>query len=679
MDFFDAQARARSRTLLVLPPALAALAIIIALVYGTGLLCWHFAERDDLLSEFTRIVGAPSDGWWHPWLFFLTTCVVTLIVGAGSIDRLLELSDGGNAIAHSLRARLVRYDTTALRERRLVNVVEELSIASGVRIPEIFILDEDAINSFCAGHTPDTAVLIVTQGAVDVLSRDELQAMLAHEFSHILNGDMRINTLLVGVLHGFLMFSITGQNLIFLRNPVFVVAGVLFIVIGHLGRVLGSAIQSLLCRQREWLADAHAVQFTRNPGAIVSALKKIGGHRAGSFVPRPHAIEAAHMFFANPLDTRWFFSSHPSLTRRIRAIDPRFDGVFPRLKEPGVVPFPAGTTWKQAVALRKHALRQAAGDPEPATPPPAVPATPAALAAAAASASSPPLAAPVPPAPVPPAKTPPPAAAPPAAPRVMDAAASAAAIIDSIPAPLREAARDPALAPAVFFGLLLQHASSAQNASARKTAAPLAAPPGVISPGEQAWLDSLRPQFAALSDDAQLALADLALPALRALAPGDASAFLKTVDALVLADRRVSLHEFALRHMARRHLQPPDGLRAQPGGLARPIAVVLAALAHAGHPGSPVAGLAYRSGVEALPGVLAGKLSGPCPAVPPPPEIMDALRKLDAAPPRLKEAALAAFARAIGHDGLLAPGEAALLRIITVALDRPAPPPCVFT
>jgi Zn-dependent protease with chaperone function len=672
MDFFDAQARARSRSLLIVALAVAALAIIVALVYAAGFGLWHLADRDRMFSLLTSPFGKPTSGWWHPRIFFITTGFVTLVVGGGTIVRLRELRGGGNVIAHSLRARLVRYDSTDFPERQLVNIVEELSIASGVRIPEIFILEEEeGINSFCAGHTADTAVVIVTRGAADILTRDELQAILAHEFSHILNGDMRINTFLVGVLHGFLVFTIQGHTLLYLRNPLLVFTGLSFIAIGSLGRLLGSAIQAMLCRQREWLADAHAVQFTRNPGAVVSALMKIGGYPFGSLVPRPHAIESAHMFFANPLATRWFFRSHPSLVRRIRAIEPRFDGYFPHLKPAGIIPLLPGATWRETVQHRQRVIRAR----ELTT---ACSLTSDATVAAAAAAA--------------------------AAPKVTAAAADAAAaatnangpdafreagagellfataLIGSIPLPLREAARDAALAPVVFFGLLL-HADSPDVAAAAARQSHL--PESALSPALREYLGQLHPQLAALSANAHLALADLALPALRTLAPEQATAFLRTVDALVIADFRISLHEFALRHMVRRHLLPsarPARRHLHLGSLTHAISTVLGALAHAGHPRSREDAVrAFRAGVATLPTFAREKLLFPTPEALPPAVLMEALRQLDAAIPRLKKTALAACTRTIGYDGELTSGEAGLLRIITVALDCPAPLPDAFS
>ncbi|MDR1010911.1 MAG: M48 family metalloprotease, partial [Opitutaceae bacterium] len=337
IDFFAAQERARRRTIMLIVPAVLALVVIIVLAYFLVVGCWwlmqdHKDYRQTVDAvEYLTGARAPAFVLWHPRLFFATAVFTTLFIAGGSVYRIIELGgQGGNFIANRLGADVVRYDTTDLEERRLINIVEELSIASGVRIPELFILEEDGINSFCVGHDVDSAVLIITRGAVDVLNRDELQAVLAHEFSHILNADMIINTRMVGVLHGLMMFTMTGRSLMLVRGWPFI-AGVGFVALGYVGNLLGTAIQAMICRQREWLADAHAVQFTRNPGAIVSALKKIGGYHYNAYVPRPFAIESAHMFFANAIENRRLLRTHPSLTNRIRALEPGFGGVYPRV------------------------------------------------------------------------------------------------------------------------------------------------------------------------------------------------------------------------------------------------------------------------------------------------------------------------------------------------------------
>ena len=247
-------------------------------------------------------------------------------------------------------------ETTDPDERRILNVVEEMAIAAGTPVPPVYLLEkEDGINAFAAGHSPSDAVVAVTRGCVRTLSRDELQGVVGHEFSHILNGDMRLNLRLMGVLFGILLIGLTGY--ILLRSSsgyrvrddrdddrggrnVLPLIGLALYVIGYVGVFFANLIKSAVSRQREFLADASAVQFTRNPDGIAGALKKIGALSAGSTIREPRAEEASHMFFGSAGGAGQLFgllATHPPLVERIRRLDPSFDGDFSkvRLDPPG--------------------------------------------------------------------------------------------------------------------------------------------------------------------------------------------------------------------------------------------------------------------------------------------------------------------------------------------------------
>src|SRR5207247_2414014 len=207
-------------------------------------------------------------------------------------------------------------------ERKLLNVVEEMSIASGVPGPKVYVRDgEPGINAFAAGHSASDAAISVTHGCMKLLSRDELQGVIAHEFSHILNGDMRLNLRLMGLVFGILCLTVIGRILIRARRGKFPLPliGLALIIIGWAGVFFGRLIQAAVSRQRESLADASAVQFTRNPAGLAGALKKIGGFEYGSQIKSPHAEEASHLFFANGMGESFFsFATHPPLIERIR-------------------------------------------------------------------------------------------------------------------------------------------------------------------------------------------------------------------------------------------------------------------------------------------------------------------------------------------------------------------------
>ena len=262
------------------------------------------------------------------------------------------LSGGGPAVAELLGGRKIDDNPTDLNEKKLRDIVEEMAVASGMSAPDIYVLDcERGINSFAAGHTRDDVAIGVTFGALKLLDRDELQGIIAHEFSHVLNGDTRLNMKLMALAHGLFWPTIVGRILvrgstrapeigesIFDEGtkPVFMPTapiGVLFLIVGGISSPLVRLIKSLICREREWLADAAAVQFTRNPAGIAGALTKIGGLYKAGRLDTPYAETASHLYFVNSAYDPWFdfLSTHPPLTKRILAIDPAFDGQFPHI------------------------------------------------------------------------------------------------------------------------------------------------------------------------------------------------------------------------------------------------------------------------------------------------------------------------------------------------------------
>ena len=337
MDFFEAQELARKRSrVMVLLFLLSVLAITTALygliIFVTG-------------SGFGRSTAAAHSevAFWHPELFFKTFAGVAVFVTGCSIFKIAQLRSGGSVVARSLGGQEVAPTTSNADERMLLNIVEEMSIASGVPMPEVYLLPEDGINAFAAGFKTSDAVVAVTRGCIRSLNRDELQGVVAHEFSHILNGDMRMNIRLMGVLFGILAIAVLGRILLrFSGNTrsrgggavVLIMAGLAVTVIGYIGVFFGRIIQSAISRQREYLADAAAVQFTRNPNGIAGALKKIGASTIQGHVTNAHSQETAHFFFVSAfkLNLASLFATHPPLKKRIQAINPDWDGAFSDIK-----------------------------------------------------------------------------------------------------------------------------------------------------------------------------------------------------------------------------------------------------------------------------------------------------------------------------------------------------------
>ncbi len=337
MDFFKAQDVARRKTWqlsLLFAAAIVALVILTnVFIAFAGLFMSGTPGAVSLTEDSTTVLtGIPFETWG--WITF----GVVGVVGTASLYKYLRLRGGGRVVAESFGGRLLTRDQASFHEKRVLNVVEEMAIASGVSVPPVYLLEESGINAFAAGHSPEDAVIGINRGTIELLNREELQGVVAHEFSHILNGDMKINLRLIAVLHGILFIGLLGRLLLRSSGNAgrkngmpLLVFGLGFAAIGYGGTFFGNLIKAAVSRQREFLADAAAVQFTRNPGGIGSALKKIGGHFTGSSIDNTNAHEASHLFFAAvaPSFMRFLFATHPPLPERIRAIDPRWDGNFP--------------------------------------------------------------------------------------------------------------------------------------------------------------------------------------------------------------------------------------------------------------------------------------------------------------------------------------------------------------
>ncbi|HHX8564731.1 M48 family metallopeptidase [Vibrio sp. RM-44-3] len=336
MDFFDHQDTARQRTgLLVFLFSLAVVTITgLVSVLSIGIYYGVTGEHFDQETALTYVL--------------LCFAGVLLVVARSSTVRLSALtSNGGRGVAESIGGKLISSNTLDAKHRQLLNVVEEMAIASGIPVPPVYVMQEErGINAFAAGMSIDDAVIGVTQGALDSFTRDELQGVIAHEFSHILNGDMRLNTRLIGVLFGITCIAHFGH--LVLDNThhtsrvsrsssdsdkgfaVIMLIAIICLVLGWIGTLFGSMIKAAISRQREFLADASAVQFTRNDQGIAGALKKIGSHMAGSSLNTKASDEMSHMMFGQSKLSGFsgLFATHPPLEERIRRIEPGWDGSF---------------------------------------------------------------------------------------------------------------------------------------------------------------------------------------------------------------------------------------------------------------------------------------------------------------------------------------------------------------
>ena len=323
MNFFQAQNKARHNTRLLTALFIGA---VISLVALTNLLVLvFFVDSAPGMSLVDQLLYAPREVWLY------TSLGVVGLIAVASGFKFLALRGGGKAVAESLGGVLIHQNTRDPQQRQLLNVVEEMAIAAGMPVPPVYLIREDSINAFAAGFGIHDAVIGINQGTIDLLNRQELQGVVAHEFSHILNGDMRINLRIIALLNGILILGIIGGAL--MRGSMFsrsrergglIALGLGLLVIGYGGTFFGQLIKAAVSRQREYLADASAVQFTRSSQGIANALKKIGAHSTGSRLESPQADENSHLFFGAIRSFSSMMATHPPLEARIKALDPNW-------------------------------------------------------------------------------------------------------------------------------------------------------------------------------------------------------------------------------------------------------------------------------------------------------------------------------------------------------------------
>jgi Zn-dependent protease with chaperone function len=330
MNFFDSQDRSfRNTRILLLLMTLSVVAVVISVTAVISAAFW--------ISTRTTTGAVSLLDWAQQYgqIVVLIAAGITAFIGLASLFRMSSLRQGGSRVALDLGGTPVSQDETDPARRQLRNVVEEMAIASGVPVPDIFVLEHEAgINAFAAGFRTEDAAIAVTRGTLETLTREELQGVVAHEFSHILNGDMRLNIRLMGPLYGILAIGLLGRVLLRSRSSgssrskgiaVVVILGIGLTITGYVGLLLGRLIKAGVSRQREYLADASAVQFTRQTAGIAGALKKIGGLAEGSAIDDAEAEEISHMLFASGLASfSHMLASHPPLLKRIQALDPGF-------------------------------------------------------------------------------------------------------------------------------------------------------------------------------------------------------------------------------------------------------------------------------------------------------------------------------------------------------------------
>jgi Zn-dependent protease with chaperone function/uncharacterized tellurite resistance protein B-like protein len=646
-DFFQRQSNARRNTRwLMIVFSLSVIAIVVATFVVTTLAVSTRAGAHSRYDQITRFDSGRRGPQQFPWQIPIAASLASLaLIIGGSMFKTAQLSSGGTGVAERLGGHRVYPNTIDPVERRLLNVVEEMALASGVPVPPVFILpNEPGINAFAAGFSPSDAVIAVTRGTAQQLTRDQLQGVIGHEFSHILNGDMRLNLRMMGVLFGILLLSLVGRELFYIAGRTgmyyggdrrrsdgiiyIVLIGLALMVLGSLGSILGNLIKAAVSRQREFLADASSVQFTRNPDGIAGALKRIGSAIFGSHIESPRAAEVSHMYFASGVSggIAGLFATHPPLPDRIRAIDARWDGKFPPpLPADSVVGLSgddvAGLVGGDANALRQVApvdvVRRAAdqvGDP------------------------------------------------------TEQHRQYVAELVAGMPQSVVDAAHEPYGARAVIFASLMD-----QNPQVR--AVQLAALQATTEPHVVELTQQLQPLVDSLDARAQLPLVDMTLPALRALSPSQYQAFTKCFVALVQADKRLSLFEWMLHRILLRHLRPQFEPARDPQiqfyglqKLGQPCSLLLSTLARASQSDDQAA---FNAGAAELADVQLALLPADQCRLD---TLQASLEQLSRVAPKHRQRLVDACAACICADDEVQIEEAELLRAVCDMLDCPMPP-----
>ncbi|MFN2360504.1 MAG: M48 family metallopeptidase [Marinobacter sp.] len=645
--FFQRQASARRNTGVLVILFLAAVTLITLCICLVGYLVTR--------SETTGLAFAD---WLISRHGLYTALAVVGLIGIGSLIRWADLAGGGDRVAKMVGARAIDPDTRDADERKLRNIVEEMAIASGVSVPDLYVMDhETGINAFVAGYTPGEAVMVVTHGALTQLSRDELQGVVAHEFSHVLNGDMRLNVRLIAILAGILMIGQIGAFLLrisFYRTglstrasrdrrgqAVFGLVGLALLVIGYVGVFFGRLIQSAVSRQREMLADASSVQFTRNPEGIAGALFKIG-LKGGYLETTSHASDMNHMCFGESTRMKFtaLLASHPPVQERIEAIQP---GMFARLRsrlrdtEPEATLRSAGST-----PSRSPLPESAAGFGSGST------------------GSTSPLASQSPQ-------------------KMSDTVGTvnqrsedyAVTLLNSLPSTFRNLLYTRAGAIQLCYALLVYQLP----AQTRQHNLELIEAGSILAPNPE-LLGKLLPALASMGPGVRFPALELAMPALRKLDPDERSLLMASTETLIRADNRLSLFELALHTFLRRHLAA-DSARVVPVRYRsyRPVTaqlqVVFSLMARAGADDGRNRQTLFD---QAMAGFTTGQEKPELLTEVSVTRLWQALKTLNALSPLLKPGIIDACGHCVLADGQVKTTEYELIRLVADQLDCPMPP-----
>lgn len=570
---------------------------------------------------------------------------VCSVIFLGSLYKLLQLSKGGRVVAEALGGRPLTIHNATPDEKKILNVVEEMSIASGTPVPPVYVIEDHAINAFAAGHSPKDAVIGVTRGCIHQLNRDELQGVIAHEFSHIFHGDMKMNMRLVALLNGILLIGLIGEFLLRSsrhrvafrsskdKSPAAIMGiGLGLMIIGYAGTFFGSLIKAAVSRQREFLADASAVKYTRNPDGIGGALKKLGGYVGGSQMDIANASEFSHMFFGEGITSKFSaLATHPPLAERIKRIDPHWDGTFAHID----VAMPEENTYIEEGRLETP---QEDHSPIEFLSSNTVGAIAASIDQAMQSIGQP----------------------------NAQHLAYAHKTLNAISNRLREAASNPWEAQAVIFGLLL-------NSPLEKQQLQLSALKAIFSDIQIQSLKPIMTQASLLDAPFRLPLIELCLPTLKILSAPQYANFSAAMNALIHADDQIDLLEWSYVKIIAHYLEPQKSHQRliDLSQLKSEARILLSVVAITGAETQQAAKEAFNRGkvlIDLDTAEIADK--NEC-------QIADlelAINQLSAVKPLQKPKLLKAISECILADQKISAIEAELFRAIADTLDCPVPP-----
>ena len=645
-NFFTRQdeARRNCRKLVILF-TIAVAAIIVVIYFALrGIWFIHLLSEDSSHSQYS---AGMVNGFklWDPLSFVVIATVVSLIIFIAGMIKTSQLKSGGGAVAEMLGGTLIPGNTRELKERQLLNVVEEMAIASGVPVPLVFVLNnENGINAFAAGITLNDSAVAVTRGAINSLTREELQGIIGHEFSHLLNGDTRLNVQLIGIIFGILVIGIIGGKILegvrgsSKSGGLILLVGLMLLIVGYVGSFMGRLIQSAVSRQKEFLADASSVQFTRNPAGIIGALKKIGGYISGAKINSASARQASHMFFGEShTDFLFpeFLATHPSIVERIKRLDQHFAGELSRIKsdtdvyKSPICGAPVSGLHESApiaqntasIKVKQQDIINHVGNP------------------------------------------------------TEGSLIQSATILAAIPDMLKQTLNTPAGAASVIYALLM--GSNCQERENQLKALHRS----LLNKGDIENVLSLCDLVAGLKEDQKLPLVELAAPQLRSLTDMEKINFLAIINALIIADGKTTLFEFSIHCILNQYLVgDKEELFSKTTFFSIPqvgyyILVILSALANSGNTGNPdAAKSAFEAGVAQIPELATKK-----------PDFVyaeninftlvgTAFKQLAYSSFKIKQSVVDACAYCAFADKTITIAELELLRAVSLTLHCPLPP-----